>query len=105
MGKGIIKIEAKHGAEWFAHGKGHDHVPELLKLPQNYSVEHIKPDDHGHLHITVSSPDIPEAAEGLDIPDLVAKYDAVEGHKEGRWEKPESYKLTGLTVHLPLKVE
>ena len=103
MGKGIIKIEAKHGAEWFEHGKGHDHVPELLKLPKSYSVEGIKTDDDGHLHITVSSPHIPECPHY--IPDLVASYDAVEGHKEGRWEKPESYKLTGLTLHLPLKVE
>lgn len=103
MGKGVIKIEAKHGAEWFEHGKGHGHVPELLKLPKSYSVEHIKTDDDGHLYITVASKDIPECDEG--IPDLVAQYDAIEGRTEGRWEKPESYKLTSLTAHLPLKVE
>lgn len=103
MGKGIIKIEAKHGAEWFEHSKSHAHVPELLKLPKSYSVEDIKTDDDGHLHITVSSPHIPECHEG--IPDLVATYDAAEGHKEGRWEKPESYRLTSLTARLPLKVE
>jgi hypothetical protein len=105
MGKAIIKIDAKHGSEWFAHGKGHSDVKDLLKLPASYQVEQVKHGDQGRLHITVSSPDIPETAEGLDIPDLIAKFEASEGHKEGEWHKEESYKLTALHVVLPLKVE
>jgi len=104
-GKGIIRMDAQHGSEWFAHGKGHGHVKDLLKLPASYQVEEIKADKQGNLHITVSSPDIPEVADGFDIPDLVATFKPEEGHAEGEWHKTESYKLTNLHVILPLKVE
>jgi hypothetical protein len=105
MGKGIIRVDAQHGSEWFAHGKSHSDVKDLLKLPASYQVEDIKADSKGALHITVSSPDIPEVAEGFDTPDIIAKFDAREGHKEGTWDKEESYKLTALHVVFPLNVE
>lgn len=104
-GKGIIRMDAQHGSEWFAHGKSHSDVKSLLKLPASYQVEEIKADSKGALHITVSSEDIPEVAEDMDIPDLIAKFEACEGHKEGEWHKTESYQLTALHVVLPLKVE